>query len=95
MESEVLYTIPPQHPDAQGLALLIMAEKYQRNRLTLDEPTHVAIEKFFEAYSDDRKADLYARLAENVKATLSMVQTMAVISKCLWDNQNAQEWNNV
>lgn len=76
-----------RHPEATTVALLLTAEKQQPGR-DLEEATHVVLARYFEDWPDEKKADLYALLAEKVSADMSFMQTEQIVSRCLWDNDN-------
>lgn len=73
-----------RHPDSTTVACLIAAERMG----TLDEKASVVIGAFFDGWSDERKADLYARLAESLLATDTIAQMTVKCSAALWANQN-------
>jgi DNA-binding protein Fis len=76
------------HPEAATVTMLLIAERSQITRPTLEEASAVVLERYFEDWIEEQKADLYALLAEKVEATMTMTRMMQVVSDCLWSNQN-------
>lgn len=76
------------HPEANTVTLLLVAERSQMHRPTLEEAAHVVLERYFEDWIDEQKADLYALLAEQVKPEMTISNMVRVVSRCMWDNQN-------
>lgn len=76
------------HPQAVTVTMLLVAARIQPNRPSLEEATADVLARYFEDWAEEQKADLYALMAENVKAEMTMGQMQAVVSRCLWDNQN-------
>lgn len=74
-----------RHPDSTTVACLIAAERCG----TLDECAHDVIAAYFSDWTDERKADLYARLAESLLAEDTIAVMTDKCSRALWDNQNA------
>lgn len=74
-----------RHPESTTLALLIAAERED----TLPEKAYVVLERYYADMPDERKADLYARLAESIVATDTIAQMEVKCSVALWANQNA------
>jgi hypothetical protein len=74
------------HPYALTLTLLIQAEKFQTKGL--EEAAYVVIDKAVSlaGYRFERKADLYARIAEAVTAKDSLIDMQKKISACLEAN---------
>jgi DNA-binding protein Fis len=77
-----------KHPEATTVTLLLLAERSQMHRPTLEESAATVLERYFEDWADEQKADLYALLAEQVSASMTMTQMEQAVSRCLWDNQN-------
>lgn len=75
-----------RHPHALTLALLIAG--YQRYG-DIEERTHDIIEKCDDlaGYTDERKADLYARIVEKVHAAMRVIDLENAINQCLWQNE--------
>jgi hypothetical protein len=76
------------HPQAIALSLLITSAR-STGCPDVEQAAYKCIEVFFDEWSDDRKADLYALLAERVRPNMTMVDLQATVSRCLWDNENA------
>jgi len=76
-----------QHHKALSLTLLILAAK----PADADEVTFIAdaITQYLEHWTDERKADLYALLAERVVKQMTFNEMLAAVSHCLWKNE---EW---
>lgn len=75
-----------RHPHALTLALLIAS--FQRFG-DLEEKTHDVIAHATDLadYSDERKADLYARIVEKVTAAMRVIDLEQAINSCLWANE--------
>ncbi len=80
------------HPEATTVTMLLIAERSQITRPTLEEAAHVVLERYFEDWVDEKKADLYALLAEKVEGNMSMTRMIQVVSACLWNHVN--RWRN-
>lgn len=76
------------HPNATTVVLLLIAERQQMTRPTLEEAAHTVLARYFEDISEEQKADLYTLMAERVEARMTMSEMQLVVSRCLWDNQN-------
>jgi len=74
-----------KHPQATTVTLLIAAERSPQG---LEEDAHVVLAEYFAHWPDEMKADLYARLAECLKPSMTIGQMELLVSRCLWDNQN-------
>jgi hypothetical protein len=73
-----------RHPNATTVACLIAAERMGG----LEEKASTVIGAFFEDWSDERKADLYARLAESLLPADTIAVMTEKCSTALWANQN-------
>jgi hypothetical protein len=77
-----------RHPYALTLALLIGAEAQQRHYSdgTFEHAVHEVIERAFDLakWSNERKADLYARLAESLTAADTNTIRERKINEALW-----------
>lgn len=78
--------IQARHPECTTLALLIKAEALQPG--DLEYPAYQVIERYYTDWSDDRKADLYARLAESLLPGDTIATMEVKCSAALWANQN-------
>lgn len=78
-----------RHPMATTLALLIAAQ--QRWHAELEHAVYDVIAKLVDMadWSDERKADLYARLAEVLKPSMRIIEMEVACNKALWQNQNS------
>lgn len=72
-------------PLATQLTLLLVGFRW--NHRELGESIHDAIEQLFRDWPDEKKADLYARLAERVEDGMGYFNTRAAVLDCLRDNQ--------
>jgi hypothetical protein len=77
--------IRARHPECTILAALIAAES---NPHGLFDSAADVLARYFADWSDDRKADLYARLAESLLPSDTMATMEVKCSAALWDNQN-------
>lgn len=77
--------IQARHPECTTLALLIAAE---RNPNGLYDSAADVLARYFADWSDDRKADLYARLAESLLPGDTIATMEVKCSAALWANQN-------
>ena len=79
-------TQKPRHPLCTTLTLLIAAN--QRKGTDLEFEIHEVIAKLTDLaeWSDEKKADLYARLAETVKQDDRLVEIERKVSFALWQN---------
>ena len=79
-------TQKPRHPLCTTLTLLIAAN--QRKGTDLEFEIHEVIAKLtnLAEWSDEKKADLYARLAEDVKRDDRIVEIERKVSFALWAN---------
>jgi hypothetical protein len=78
----------PRHPLAAGLALVIYAENCKDSEL--EYGVHEVLTRSVDmiGWSDTRKADLYAMLAERLDKGMTFHMFESCINKTLWDNQN-------
>lgn len=79
-------TTPPYEPMALTLALLIHAERLSQMGADFEYATYVVLERatMLAAWSEERKADLYARLVERLpNYSTSFINTQAVVTACL------------
>lgn len=77
--------IQPRHPETTTVALLIAAERAPGG---LEESAHIVLARYFADWHDERKADLYARLAESLHAHDTIAAMEVKVNRALWDNQN-------
>jgi hypothetical protein len=77
----------PRHPLTTTLTLLIAAN--QRKGTDLEFEIHEVIAKLTDLaeWSDEKKADLYARLAEAVKRDDRIIEIERKVSFALWQNE--------
>lgn len=80
--------MPKLHPLATTLALLILAESFHEDEL--EYAAHVVLTKAVSLcdWSDERKADLYARLADTLERGMRFADMEKFVSLALWANQN-------
>lgn len=76
-----------KHPQATTVTLLLVAER-QRETPGLEEAAYVVLDRYFADWPDEKKADLYALMAERVKGDMPLGKMEAAVSRCLWDNEN-------
>jgi hypothetical protein len=75
------------HSGALTLTLLIMSESMQpRYRDALEHPAYEVLERACSGYTDEKKADLYARLAERVRGSEPMLVLQKAVSDCMFEN---------
>lgn len=77
------------HDYSMTLTLLMISEAQQRKYQTeLEHPAYEVIERamLLAGYSDERKADLYARMAERVDPHQPLAVVQATVSDCLFEN---------
>lgn len=88
MHSDTPYT---RHPYGLTLTLLIIAEKQQRKYAdgTFEDAVYEVIDHAADlaGWSDERRADLYARIAESVTAADTLIVMENKINACLWKNE--------
>lgn len=75
------------HPQAIALAILITSAR-SAGCPDVEQAAYKAIAALFDEWTDERKADLYAMLAERVRPNMTMIQMQETISRTLWDNEN-------
>lgn len=81
--------IQARHPECTTLACLIAAERAPFGQGdTLEENAANVLARYFYDWSDDRKADLYARLAESLLPGDTIATMEVKCSEALWVNQN-------
>lgn len=75
------------HPIATTLSLLIYAEHLRQEEL--EYAVHEVLTRAVDLmdWSDERKADLYARLAESLNKGMPYAEMEKACSTILWDNQ--------
>lgn len=81
-----------RHPLALTLSLLIVAEKQQRKYSNaFEDAVYEVLERTMELseWADEKKADLYARLAESLTAADTMIITEDKVNKALWAAERA------
>jgi hypothetical protein len=74
-----------EHPKALTLALLLDAHKYDAD---LEYATYLVIEEYLSSEPDEKKADLYAMVAEQLDPESSLTVKRQLLSRLLWDNEN-------
>jgi hypothetical protein len=76
----------PRHPLTTTLALLIAAN--QRKATELEYEIHAVIAGLvdIEEWTDEKKADLYARLAESINKEDRIIDLERKVSFALWQN---------
>lgn len=79
------------HPLKTTLTLLLVAEGQQKHHDSFDDAVSTVIESLFSEWGDERKADLYALLADRVQHDMPIGKMEEVVQRCLWDNQNHWE----
>lgn len=72
------------HPRATLLAATILTAR--RDEEQLDFPVAAVLAELFDDWSDERKADLYARLAERLPADAKLIEAERICSNCLREN---------
>lgn len=79
--------LKPRHPMSTSLALLIAAN--QRKGTDLGFEIHEVIERLVDLsdWADEKKADLYARLAESINREDRFVDLERKTSFALWQNE--------
>ena len=79
------------HPHSLTLTLLIISQGQQVKYQTefADHPAYEVIERAtaLAGYSDEAKADLYARMAEKVDHKQPLAVIQRVVSECLVENR--------
>lgn len=74
------------HP-TMTLTLLLVSEGMQHKYTNrFDDAVHEVLERLFTNWSDEKKADLYARLAERVTHDMPIAQMERAVDDCLCDN---------
>jgi hypothetical protein len=70
-----------------SLALLLLSEGQQRRYTdALEHPAYEVLERYSSGMTDERKADLYARLAETVDPKSPLIQIQRACSDALYAN---------
>jgi hypothetical protein len=79
--------IHPTHPMALPIALLIHAE--QKNHTVFEYAIYEVLNTYMEVrgWPEEKRADLYAQLAEKMPPNLGMIQKEDVINTCLWNTE--------
>lgn len=80
-----------RHPYALTLSLLIVAEKQQRKYSNaFEDAVYEVLERALELaeWSDNKKAELYARLAGSLTAADTLTITEGKVNKALWATEN-------
>lgn len=72
------------HPMALPIVLLIIAE--QRQHTTFEYAIYEVLNRYMELknWPEEKRADLYAQMAEQVKVSNSMIVNQQIISNCIW-----------
>lgn len=74
--------VQPRHPDTTALTLLIRSGQFDDY-----ERVASAIDQLLWRYSDETKADLYARIQDSVLETDTFLAMEEKINAALWANQ--------
>jgi hypothetical protein len=74
-----------EHPKALTLALLLDARMHDPD---LEYATYQVLEEYLSGEPDEKKADLYAMVAEQWNADATLLQKRQLLSRLLWDNEN-------
>lgn len=76
--------IGTRHPMAETVVLLIIAE--QRQHTCFEYAVYEVLNRYMElkAWPDDKRADLYAQLAEKYLPTGSIAVNTQIVSDCIW-----------
>ena len=79
--------IQPPHPMALPIALLIHAE--QKHHTTFEYAVYEVLNTYMalKGWPDEKRADLYAQLAEKLEPNLGMLQKEDTINVCLWSTE--------
>lgn len=78
------------HRYSLTIALLIISEGMQpQYKEQLEHPAYEVLERaiLLAGFSDDRKADLYARMAERVDHRQPLAVVQQAVSDCLFENE--------
>lgn len=79
------------HPHSLTLTLLIIsqAQQYKYQTEVSEHPAYEVIERAtaLAGYTDEAKADLYARMAESVDPKQPLAVVQATVNKCLVENR--------
>ena len=80
-------TMHPAHPMALPIALLIHAE--QKQHTNFEYAVYEVLNTYMEikGWPEEKRADLYAQLAEKLPANLGVIQKEAVLNACLWQTE--------
>lgn len=81
------------HRHSLTITLLMISEAQQRRYQTgLEHPAYEVIERAMAlaGYSDEKKADLYARMAERVDPRQPLAVVQRVVSDCLFENDREE-----
>ena len=72
------------HPMAQTITLLIIAE--QRQQTTFEYAVHEVLNRYMELkdWPEEKRADLYAQVAEQFIPTNSIAVNTHIVSDCIW-----------
>lgn len=79
------------HPHSLTITLLVIsqAQEYRHQHRFAEHPAYEVIERAasLAGYTDDAKADLYARMAESVDHTQPLMVIQRAVSDCLIENR--------
>lgn len=76
-----------RHPNTTAMSLLLMSPQARWSD-DFEGEVALVIESLFSEWTDERKADLYALLAEKVTPHMRLIDIEKVVSGALWDNCN-------
>lgn len=73
---------------ATTLTLLLVSEGQQHKytNASFEDAVYEVVARLFTDWSDDKKADLYSRLAERVEHSMKIASMEAAVNDCLQDN---------
>lgn len=72
------------HPRATLLAATLLTAKREEEQLAY--PVHAVLEELHSDWREERRADLYARLAEGLPAGAKFIEAERIVSRCLREN---------
>ena len=72
------------HPRATLLTVTLLTAKRDEEQLPF--PVHAVLEELHADWSEERRADLYARLADSLTADMKYPEAERVVSRCLREN---------
>lgn len=76
------------HHHTTGLTVLLFAgnRTLREQHEEFEYELHDVVNVYFQGWPDERKADLYARLAESVRGDMGFAEASAAVSRCLRAN---------